>query len=112
MPCVKKENFSNSVRKTEQVPLPEIGHDAYVVVRELGARDLLDLQSQHGKAAETNNLQFVYQLLALTLVDDGGNQLFTDVKDVESNFNLPLPSLTRLGEEVCRISGLSVKEKN
>ncbi len=110
--------------KTERVPLPEFAETAYVCVRELSAKDLIELRKERGRDADLGDLGFVYDLLARTLCDDAGAPLFPDVvdnsgkiistgkDDLAAAFDLPLKTLERLAAEACRIGGLRTEEKN
>lgn len=77
MPAITREQFFQAIdAKTERVPLPELGPDAYAVIRSLGAPGLLDLQKRFGSEIKSASEENAARLLVHCLVDDDGRPLF------------------------------------
>ncbi len=113
MPAFGLEQFRNPPsRVVHKVPLPAYGPDAYTCVRELGADDLVALRASYGKEGNTDNLTFVFDVLARTICDDGGALLFTNSAACQAGFGLPVKTLQLISEEVMKHAGLTVQEKN
>lgn len=113
MGCINKTAFLKPLRKNrEQYPLPEYGEGAYVVVQALTSNELLGLQDKYGKNPDSSNVGFLFDVLALSLVDDSGAPLFTDAADCKAGLNVSIPVLESLFETTFRLSGIETKEKN
>lgn len=109
MPCVSKSAFLKPLRqKTEQYPLPEYGEGAYVVIQALTSKDLLALQEKYGTSASSANLDFAFDLLSRSLVDDSGSPIFVDAGDAKEGVNLSVPAMESLVEKVMEVSGIKV----
>jgi hypothetical protein len=104
---MSKSVFLRPLRlKTERFPLPEIGEDASVTIRELPAKDLLDLRRKYGE--QTSDPDFGAEFLALALVDDEGKLLFDSASECKEHItNLPVSVLERLHLAALKLSGLS-----
>lgn len=111
MGCVTKYSFAQPVPVTKQVPLPECGEGAYVIVKQLGAKDLVQLQESHGKNPSTTDPNFAWELLAKTLVNELGEYLFSDSAEAKEYFNLAIDVLSRLITDVLAVSGISTLPK-
>lgn len=106
MPCITKDQLKQpTALRTERFDLAELGHDAYVMVRSLTARQLLDLQQTY-KGGDTSDLRFALDVLARTLIDDAGALLFASPEEVLQHLGISLPTFTALAERALEISGL------
>jgi hypothetical protein len=85
------------------VPVPEWGGD--VRVRSLSGADRATIIANYNDGEDAG--KFDLYILALCLVDENGNRMFT-VKDVDALAKKSSIALIRVTEEAKRISGLSV----
>lgn len=115
MPCVSKAAFLKPLRqKTVQFSLPEYGEGAYVVLQALTAPELLELQGKYGKNPSSDNVGFLYDVLALAMIDDGGQRLFADAAECKAGVALSVPAMESLLKAAFEVSGISHRseEKN
>ena len=84
--------------------------DVYVWLRELSSKELRELQVNMGDK-ETSNMDFVYSILALCVIDDAGKPLFTSIDDVKDNLNVGLSTLVDMQNRILKLSGLETAQK-
>ena len=112
MPCVSKSAFLKPLRqKTVQYALPEYGEGSYVVLQALTSKDLLALQEVYGKNPSSSNTDFLYDVLSRSMVDDGGQRLFTDAADCKAGVELSVPAMESLLKAVFETSGIAYKDE-
>jgi hypothetical protein len=112
MPCLSRDSFLKPLSlKRERHPLPEFGEDAYAVVQALTSKDLLSVQAAFGKAADTSNLDFAFDILSRSLVDDQGVRLFGSAGEAKEGINLSLPALEGLVKAAMDVSGIGTQEE-
>jgi hypothetical protein len=109
MPCIVKDQalVPQNLRR-EKHPLPELGTEAYVWVRALTAREVMDLRARFGDKQSTDSYTFACEAIALCCVDDDGARLFEDGADVQANLHVMVPSMTALADRCVIVSGLAV----
>lgn len=108
--------------KRVKYPLPEVAEGAYVVVRALSQKEVMDLivkpeEERKRQAAEgllpeppSQSERPDYKILALCLVNDEGEPIFESAQDVELNFDVSAESMVRIVERVVALSGLEKRE--
>ncbi len=89
------------------ISVPEWGGE--VRVRSLSGADRATLISTYNEEAHVG--KFDLFILALCIVDEAGNRMFT-VKDVDALAKKSSTALIRVTEEAKRISGLSVSSES
>lgn len=100
MPCITKSDLSKPLDlKTKRFPMPDWGKDSYVNVRALGSKQSCEIERYVAdKPTDEISLTFAYMQLVYCLVDDQGNQIYEDAKDVEANLDISLVTLVALAE--------------
>lgn len=99
MPCITKADLSKPLDlKIERYPLPEWGKDAFVCVKALSSQQSVKMQhfANRAKTDDDISISYSFHQLAYCLVDEQGNQLFTDAKDVEENLDISLETVLDL----------------
>src|SRR5947209_368022 len=82
--------------------------DDYVVLRELTANEFNSLRTDHA-GQDTNNLAFVFAMLAVTVIDDSGNPVFATADEVKGS-GLPMSVVLGMSERVLALSKLTGPE--
>ncbi len=85
-----------------------LADDCYIWLRELSSQELLHYQKMMGDK-ETTNLDFIYDLLSKTALDDDGNAIFTSGNEVKDGLTVGLSTLVAMQEKVMELSGLHPK---
>lgn len=100
--------FSKPLKlQPERYALPEFGDDAYVCVRPLSSKELLDFQGR----TDAKGFDFNYEFLFKVLVDAAGSALFHTLEECISEVgNLPFPSLDKLIKFALEVSGIGHKD--
>jgi len=113
MPCITKETFCRPLGlRRERFDLPEYGDGSYVNVQALSARDLVYLRKQYGTTGDSDNLAFVFDVLALGLVNDDGSPLFEHGEEVQTSLNVSIERMQGMAEQVCQVSGIGAKKNS
>ena len=96
--------------KPEKFALTEFGDDAFVFIRPLSSRELLELQDKHGD--EGKGFDFNCEFLAKVLCHENGQALFGSPEECKDHVSrLPLPGLDRLIRGALDVSGVSHYEE-
>ena len=108
MSCISKADFAKPVKlKTEKHAMPEFGKSAYVNIKALSSKDLVDLQKSFGSGVdESHSFAFALKLLTYCLVDDEGNRLFAEEEEVSTLMQHEPKLIERLGQAAIEVSGL------
>ena len=107
----KAELLKPKTLKTIRHPMPAWGEDAYVNIRALSSRDLVDLQKRYGKGVEEeNSFEFATTMLAYCLVDDEGKRLFEDEQEVKGLLIHTPQVIEQLGQVAIELSGIDSKK--
>lgn len=113
MKTLTRKSFAKPLGcKTVAVPVPELGEDNCINIRQLTSSELLHLRKLYGTEGDTGLMDFACDLLARVLVDDKGVPLFADKDDVLNNLQVPMPIFTKLADAAIEVSGLDYKKKD
>jgi hypothetical protein len=105
MPGLKAGDLSRPMTlKTQRHLMPEWGEDAYVTLRALSSRDLIELRKSFaGEITKEHGLAFTSAVLYYSVVDDDGNRVLTSHEEALSQ----RPEfINELGEAALKLSGL------
>lgn len=92
----------------ELVHVPEWGGSVYVQAMTGRQRDMFEesLQVRRGKKIETSIVQFRAKLVALCVVDENGQRIFSEA-DVQALGDKSAAALTRIAEVASRLSSIT-----
>ncbi len=116
---VKGTKVNKAKMRHDKYPLgPEHENGAYVNVRGMTATEAEQHESyvkdlNDPAKTEDDRKNAGYNLLALCLVNDAGEAMFTDAKDVRENFDISTSDFVGIMNKINKLSGLGeVREKN
>ena len=111
MGILTKEQLCQPIKlATEEVPTPELGNGASVMVRELTGGEFDELRKQM-RAAEDDQVSAVL-LVAMSLCDQDGKRLFSGRAGLGVVAHWPVTLVIRLGQICDRLSRLSDVEED
>ncbi|RWT79887.1 hypothetical protein [Aeromonas caviae] len=95
--------------RQERVPVPELGEEAEIIVREMSVSKLLEYQITNfnqvtGQPLADNPYQWMMSLLVCCMVDEDGNQIATQEQVPALLESLPLSVLDRLAPVAKRLN--------
>lgn len=107
--------------RQERVPVPELGEEAEIIVREMSVSKLLEYQITNfnqvtGQPLADNPYQWMMSLLVCCMVDEDGNPIATQEQVPALLESLPLSVLDRLAPVAKRLNRMDERalaaEKN
>ena len=105
----------------ERVPVPELGDDAEIIVREMSVNKLLEYQTTNfnqvtGQPLAENPYQWMMSLLVCCMVDEDGNPIATQDDVPALMEHIPMSVMDRLTEVAKRLNRMNERalaaEKN
>ena len=115
MAALTRDSFKAPwVTKVTPVSMEEhgFGADSFVWMKQLSAKDLVELRAENGPRPDLGSVAFLYDLLSRTLCSEDGTRLFTSTQDVIDGFLLSVEALRYLADQALVIGGISTAEKN
>ena len=113
----RTEFFKPKELKREKYPMPEWGKDRYIWIRAMESEELIALRELHGEKIDDDDtgkaIDFLCNLLAVVVINDEGDRIFSDEGDVKALRKKGHQLLQKMGEAAIAISGLNENpEKN